>query len=127
MVRSAASRLVVSCFVGERVPVDAFESASSMTMGIVASSPATGEGGECSVERLERAELADVSRLSMEDRSSGCALRGSENISSAYLSRFRSYSIASSSSKRQRSRCSVAASRSMYALPPFSGCTAFSS
>eukprot|EP00965_Chrysotila_dentata_P004124 133560-Pleurochrysis_carterae.AAC.1 len=81
-------------------------------MGIVASSPATGEGVECSVERPERAELADVSRLSMDDRSSGCASRGSGNISPAYLSRFRSYSIASSSSKRQRSRCSMSASRS---------------
>eukprot|EP00965_Chrysotila_dentata_P067829 2244286-Pleurochrysis_carterae.AAC.1 len=88
-VRSAASPSAVSCFVGKRAPADTFESASSITMGIVASSPATGESDECSSERPERAELADVSRLSREDRSSGCASRGSGNISSAYLSRFR--------------------------------------
>eukprot|EP00965_Chrysotila_dentata_P052683 1748123-Pleurochrysis_carterae.AAC.1 len=65
-------------------------------MGIVTSSPAAGEGAARSFEQSEHSELADEPRLPMEDRSSGCVARGFGNISSAYRSRLRSYSVASS-------------------------------
>eukprot|EP00965_Chrysotila_dentata_P057512 1907811-Pleurochrysis_carterae.AAC.2 len=75
MPSAAAWRQTVATCVGgvcasvvRRVPVAAFESASSITMGVDASLPATGEGVERSRERSERAELADVSRLSRDDR-----------------------------------------------------------
>eukprot|EP00965_Chrysotila_dentata_P024594 814328-Pleurochrysis_carterae.AAC.1 len=55
-------------------------------MGIVTSLPAAGEDAARSFEQYEHSELAVVSRLSMEDRSSGCISSGSGNVVGVSLS-----------------------------------------
>eukprot|EP00965_Chrysotila_dentata_P226365 6195363-Pleurochrysis_carterae.AAC.8 len=91
-----AAGVPASKFMGEGVlddvcsAVAVASSAPSMTMGIVTSQPAVGVDCARSFGQTADPESVNESRLSMEERSSGCVARGSGNISSAYRSRLRS-------------------------------------